>query len=123
MPCFGSASAVAASSQEAAAKAAAALVPEGAIVGVGSTARRFAAAPRRWLALFTLLALALWALSGLLAHLKPAYFAGLLLIALHFGWQIATLKPTNPADCLHKFKANGHIGWLLLIAICVGRAL
>ena len=94
-----------------------------AIVGVRSTARRFANAPRRWLALFVLLALTLWALSGLFAHLKSAYFAGLLLVALHFAWQIATLKPNDQADCLAKFKSNAAIGWLLLIAIAVGRAL
>ncbi|SRR5581483_5035365 len=93
-----------------------------AIVGVRSTARRFAHAPRRWLAAFALLALALWGLSGLLAHLKPVYFAGLLLVALHLGWQIATLKPDDQADCLTKFRANEYLGWLLLIAIAAGRA-
>ena len=38
-----------------------------AIIGVRSTARRFAAAPRRWLSLFAALALAAWALAGHLA--------------------------------------------------------
>ena len=93
-----------------------------AVIGIGSTARRFTAAPRRWLGLFVLLALGLWALAGLIAHLKPVYFAGLLAVALHFAWQVATLKPDNQADCLAKFKANAHIGWLLLIAIALGRA-
>ena len=41
----------------------------------------------------------------------------LLAIAAHFGWQIATLKPHDQADCLAKFKANAQIGWLLLLAI------
>ncbi len=93
-----------------------------AIIGVRSTARRFADAPRRWLLLFALLAISLWGLSGLLAHLKPAYFAGLVLVAVHFSWQIASLKPTDQADCLTKFKANQYLGWLLLIAIAAGRA-
>ena len=94
-----------------------------AVIGVRSTARRFAHAPRRWLLLFAGLTLALWGLAGLLAHLKPAYFAGLLLVALHFGWQIATLKPNDQADCLTKFKANEYVGWLLLMAVAAGRAL
>jgi 4-hydroxybenzoate polyprenyltransferase len=93
-----------------------------AVIGVGSTARRFSAAPRRWLTLFVVISLALWLLAGLFAHLKPVYFAGLLLVALHFAWQIATLKPGDQADCLAKFKANAHIGWLLTIAIAAGRA-
>jgi 4-hydroxybenzoate polyprenyltransferase len=88
-----------------------------AIVGVLSTARRFANAPRRWLTLFAGLAMALWALCGVLAHLRFPYFAVLLAIGLHFAWQIATLKPHDQADCLAKFKANAQVGWLLLLAL------
>jgi 4-hydroxybenzoate polyprenyltransferase len=91
-----------------------------AVVGVRSTARRFAGAPRRWLTLFAVLALALWALAGWLAGLDAPYFALLALVALHFGWQIAGLKPDDQADCLARFKANAWIGWLLLAAIVAG---
>ena len=45
-----------------------------AVIGVRSTARRFAAAPRRWLTLFAVLALAAWALAGHLASLRPLLF-------------------------------------------------
>jgi len=93
-----------------------------AIIGVGSTARRFADAPRRWLSLFAVLALLAWALAGYLAPLGPAYFAVLLAIALHFGWQIAFVKPQDPADCLAKFKANFWVGVLLTIAVIAGHA-
>jgi 4-hydroxybenzoate polyprenyltransferase len=88
-----------------------------AVVGVRSTARRFAGAPRRWLAFFAVVALLMWTAMGVLAHLKFPYFAVLLAIALHFVWQLATLKPDDQADCLAKFKANAQIGWLLLLAI------
>ncbi len=91
-----------------------------AVIGVRSTARRFAGAPRRWLSLFAVLALGAWALSGHLAGLGPLYFALLAAVALHFLWQIALLKPDNPADCLFKFKANALVGWLLLAAIAAG---
>jgi 4-hydroxybenzoate polyprenyltransferase len=90
-----------------------------AIVGVRSTARRFADAPRRWLTLFAVLALGFWALTGMLAPLGLPYFVLLAGIAVHFGWQIAFLKPHDPADCLMRFKANAHVGWLLLAAIVV----
>src|SRR5204863_4416091 len=56
-----------------------------AVIGVRSTARRFADAPRRWLTLFALLALAAWALAGYLASLGLAYFVILLAIAPHFA--------------------------------------
>jgi 4-hydroxybenzoate polyprenyltransferase len=91
-----------------------------AIIGVRSTARRFAEAPRRWLTLFALLALAAWALAGHLAGLDVAYFALLLGVALHFAWQIILLKPHDPADCLKKFKANAWLGLLLVVAIIAG---
>jgi 4-hydroxybenzoate polyprenyltransferase len=91
-----------------------------AIIGVRSTARRFAAAPRRWLALFAVLALMAWGLAGHLASLGPYYFLLLLVIALHFAWQIALLKPQDQADCLAKFKANGWVGVLLTAAVIAG---
>lgn len=88
-----------------------------AVVGVRSTARRFAGAPRRWLTLFAGLTVGLWCATGFLAALGPGYFALLGAIAVHFGWQIATLKPDDQADCLAKFKSNAQVGWLLLAAL------
>ena len=88
-----------------------------AVVGVRSTARRFAGAPRRWLTLFAVLALGLWTATGVLAPLGPGYFVLLACIAVHFVWQIALLKPGDPADCLMRFKSNRLIGWLLLGAL------
>jgi 4-hydroxybenzoate polyprenyltransferase len=91
-----------------------------AVVGVLSTARRFANAPRRWLSLFAALALIAWALAAPLGQLGLLYDAGLIVIALHFGWQIAFLKPHDQADCLAKFKANAQIGVLLTVAVILG---
>ena len=91
-----------------------------AVIGVRSTARRFAGAPRRWLSLFAVLALAAWALAGIFASLSPLYGVVLAIIALHFAWQIAFLKPHDQADCLAKFQANAHIGILLTVAVILG---
>lgn len=91
-----------------------------AIVGVGSTARRFAEAPRRWLTLFAVLALLAWTLAGHLAGLGAYYFVLLIGIALHLAWQIALLKPDDPADCLMRFKSNAHLGLLLTAAVIAG---
>jgi 4-hydroxybenzoate polyprenyltransferase len=91
-----------------------------AVVGVRSTARRFANAPRRWLSFFAVLALAFWTSAGLAASLGPFYFGLLGAIAGHFTWQIAFLKPNDQANCLAKFKANAQVGWLMLTGIIVG---
>ena len=87
------------------------------IIGVRSTARHFGDKPRRWLALFAGATLLCWAIAGILANLQPIYDAGLAVIALHFTWQIATLKPNDQADCLRKFKSNAQVGLLLTAAI------
>jgi 4-hydroxybenzoate polyprenyltransferase len=94
-----------------------------AVIGVHSTARRFANAPRRWLALFAGLALAPWVGAGVLAPLGILYFASVAVVAADFAWQIATLKPGDPADCLKKFKGSVRIGWLLLAGIILGHLL
>ena len=91
-----------------------------AIVGVRSTARRFAAAPRRWLGLFAVLALLAWGLAGFLAALGPGYFAVLAAVAAHLAWQVLFLKPGDPADCLMRFKSNAHLGLLLTAGVILG---
>ena len=91
-----------------------------AVIGVRSTARRFAEAPRRWLSLFAVLALAAWALAGHLAGLGLGYYVLLIGVALHVVWEIAFLKPHEPPDCLKKFKANAWLGLLLTAAIIAG---
>ena len=32
-----------------------------------------------------------------------------------------TVKPNDPADCLHKFRANEWLGWMLLAGILAAR--
>ena len=91
-----------------------------AIVGVRSTARRFAGAPQRWLSLFAGLTLAAWVLAGWLAALGPLYYGLLCVVAAHFTWQISMLKPADPADCQAKFKSNAQVGLLLTLAIIGG---
>jgi 4-hydroxybenzoate polyprenyltransferase len=94
-----------------------------AIVGVRSTARRFQAHPRTWLTLFAVLAVAGFVLAGWLAEIGPLYYVGAAAVAAHLAWQVATVKPHDPADCLYKFRANRFIGWLLLAGIVAGKLL
>ncbi len=92
-----------------------------AIVGVRSTARRFQAHPQAWLTLFAALTLIGFVLAGWLIKIGVPYYIGVAAVALHLAWQVATVKPHDPADCLHKFRANRFIGWLLLAGILAGR--
>jgi len=92
-----------------------------AIVGVRSTARRFQAHPQIWLTVFAVLTVIGFGLTGWLTDIGALYYVALAAVAAHLTWQIATMKPNDPADCLHKFRANRFIGWLLLAGIIAGR--
>jgi 4-hydroxybenzoate polyprenyltransferase len=92
-----------------------------AVVGVRSTARRFQAHPQAWLTVFAVLTLLGIALAGWLVNIGALYYFGVAAVAAHLAWQVITVKPHDPADCLHKFKANRFIGWLLLAGILAAR--
>jgi 4-hydroxybenzoate polyprenyltransferase len=39
------------------------------------------------------------------------------------AWQAARVATEDPADCLHKFRSNRAVGWLLLVGIVAGHFL
>ncbi len=94
-----------------------------AIVGVRSTARRFAGMPTLWLGVFSLLSVALLVVTGYLRHITWPYWIGVGCIGLYFAWQINTLKPHDAADCLWKFRANRWVGLVLFLAILLAQPL
>ena len=88
-----------------------------ALVGVKSTALRLAGATKSWLAAFYGLTVLLMAATGIAAGMAWPYGVGVAAVAAHFAWQIASLDTDNPRNCLARFKANRHVGWLLLAGI------
>ncbi|HEX9791480.1 MAG TPA: 4-hydroxybenzoate octaprenyltransferase [Kiloniellales bacterium] len=88
-----------------------------ALVGVKSTALRFAGATKSWLAFFYGLTVLLLAAVGLAAGMAWPFYAGIAAVAAHFAWQIASLDIDDPGNCLVRFKANRFVGWLLLAGI------
>jgi 4-hydroxybenzoate polyprenyltransferase len=94
-----------------------------AIIGVRSTARRFQKAPPLWIASFALLSTVLLVVTGLLLRITWPYWIGVAATGVFFAWQINTLKPFDAADCLAKFRAHRWVGWVLLIAMLLARAL
>jgi 4-hydroxybenzoate polyprenyltransferase len=91
-----------------------------ALIGVKSTARLFGNHARLWIAGFYGLTMMGLAAVGLMAALDWPYWAGLGLAALHFAWQVVTLKPDDSADCLTKFRANRDTGLILFAAFLLG---
>ena len=92
-------------------------VEDDALVGVKSSARALGRHARSGIAICYLVALSFWVLA--MREVRVEWFAllGLLPVALHFLWQVVTLKPDDGADALAKFRANRFTG-LLMFAAC-----
>ena len=91
-----------------------------ALVGVKSTARLFGGKSRIWIGAFYGTALAGLAAAGGLSGLGWPFHLGLLAVAGHFAWQVATLDADNPDRCLALFRSNLWAGFLVVGAIAVG---
>jgi 4-hydroxybenzoate polyprenyltransferase len=92
-----------------------------ALIGVKSSALALGARTRPFLFLFYAAALALWAWSGMAAHLGWPYFLGLALAGAQLLWQASRVDTADPADCLAKFKSNRWAAWLILLGIVASR--
>ncbi|MBX2804997.1 MAG: 4-hydroxybenzoate octaprenyltransferase [Hyphomicrobiales bacterium] len=88
-----------------------------ALVGLKSTALKFGVKTKPWLMLFYGLTLVLLASSGLLAGADGLLYLGIAAVAIHFGWQIATLDVNDPANCLHRFRSNREAGAIIFAAL------
>lgn len=91
------------------------------LVGIKSTSRRFAHAPRRFLAACYAGTLAALGLTAWLAGLGPGVWLALPLPAALLAWQVARLAPTDPAACLRLFRLNRETGLAIALALLAGR--
>ncbi|MEO5867177.1 MAG: 4-hydroxybenzoate octaprenyltransferase [Sphingomonas sp.] len=89
------------------------------LIGIRSSALRLGSRVRGGVAGFYALALALWAAAIWLVRPDPLALAALGPVALHFGWQIATLVPGDGANALARFRSNRFAGLLVFMACLV----
>ncbi|MDA0305072.1 MAG: 4-hydroxybenzoate octaprenyltransferase [Proteobacteria bacterium] len=94
-----------------------------ALIGVKSTALKFGAATKPWLAGFYTITLGLLISAGWLAGLGWPFYAALGLAALHLAWQTQNVDITEPKDCLSKFKSNRDFGLMVFVGIVAGQLL
>jgi 4-hydroxybenzoate polyprenyltransferase len=57
---------------------------------------------------------------GYVLHLSNSYYLFSSIFILIIFWQIFTLNPKSPADCMKKFKFNAINGCILLVGIVLG---
>jgi len=89
-----------------------------ALIGVKSSSLKVQHAPKRFLTYSYSATIVSWISAGILMNLSFVYYLGLVFILLLFVWQIVTLDPTNPLNCLKRFQSNQWVGivlWLCLI--------
>jgi 4-hydroxybenzoate polyprenyltransferase len=89
------------------------------LIGVKSTSRRFAHAPRRFVGLAYAGCVAMLVAACALAHLPTA--AGLAAAAVLLGFQVYRLDPSDPPGCLRLFKLNRETGLLAAAGLLIGR--
>jgi 4-hydroxybenzoate polyprenyltransferase len=94
-------------------------VEDDAMVGVRSSARALGSRVRSGVATFYAIALAFWAAALWQLRPDPLVLAALAPAALHFVWQVATLKPQDGANALHRFRSNRFAGLLVFLACLV----
>lgn len=89
-----------------------------ALIGVKSSARRMGSHVRTGTAILYALALSLWAAAIWQVRPQGLALVALLPMAIHLGWQVATLKEDG-TDPLVKFRSNRFAGLLMFLACAV----
>ena len=90
-------------------------------IGVRSTSRRFAHAPRRFVACCYAGTIAALALAGFLSGAGRWFWPALILPAVLLAWQAIRLDSGNPASCLRLFRLNREAGLAIAVCILIGR--
>jgi 4-hydroxybenzoate polyprenyltransferase len=88
-----------------------------ALLGVKSTALRFGAATRLWVAGFYAFAWVCITLAGLAGRVETLFMLGMVAAGAHLFWQVATLDIDDPENCLTRFRSNRDFGAIVFAAI------
>ncbi|MDX2289445.1 MAG: 4-hydroxybenzoate octaprenyltransferase [Hyphomicrobiaceae bacterium] len=93
------------------------------MLGLKSTAIRFGDATVAWVGGLFAATVVLWSAAALMANAGFPTFAALAVIAIHFGWQTATLDIGDAGNCLTRFRANRTVGIVLFAGLLADLAL
>ncbi|SNS62814.1 4-hydroxybenzoate polyprenyltransferase [Sphingomonas laterariae] len=91
-------------------------IEDDALAGVKSSARALGRHARGGVAILYAIAILLWAAAIWSIRPQMLALAALLPMALHLGWQVATLRRDDVGDALAKFRSNRFAGLLMFLA-------
>ncbi|WP_038369353.1 4-hydroxybenzoate octaprenyltransferase [Brackiella oedipodis] len=89
-------------------------------LGLKSTAIRFGEQGYAWLAGFYAAAVLLWSLAGHSMGMNYGYWIAMVLVCLHFFWQLNKFNINNRSQSFFLFKANIISGVILLVGAWLG---
>lgn len=92
-----------------------------ALIGVKSTALRFGAKTKPYLAFFYACLITLTGIAGYMENLKSGFYATLFLMSLFSIWIFREVNLDDSQDCLKKFKLNAYVGLLIYVGFLLGR--
>ena len=92
-------------------------------LGLRSTALRFGDNTMTWIGAFYGTAVMLWLLAGFMAGAHLIYVTAVVLVSLQLAWQVVTLDPASPANCLRRFRSNRDVGIALFLGLVADMAL
>lgn len=90
------------------------------IVGIKSTALKFGARSRVYIAAFYGIFASLIYMTGVISHAGVGFYIFWVAASFHLLWQVSDVKFDQPEDCLRKFRSNRDFGFLLLMAYLCG---
>lgn len=90
------------------------------MLGLHSTAMRFAQNGKQWISGFYAAALVLWACGGIGMRLAWGYYFVLMAIAAHFIWQMRVFDVARPDHNFMLFRSNMWVGVLMVAAAMAG---
>lgn len=91
------------------------------LVGIKSLALRLGDQSPWWLSFFYAIAWLLFCAAGLVSGLGAVFLMLMLLPAAHLVWQLKSWHMNDAANCLARFRSNRDFGFLVFVAIAVGR--
>ena len=95
-------------------------VRDDAQLGLRSTALKFKASGKKWVAGFYVATVLLWTWAGWMMGLSWAYFVGMAAVAIHLAWQSHRFDLSRPDRNFGLFRANLWTGVLLLLSALAG---
>ena len=92
------------------------------IIGVKSTSIKFKNNPKQFVLICYLIFILSQIYIGFKMDFSNIYFFGIILISSHlFAYQILKLNINSEKNCLHIFKSNNFLGFMVFVNILIGK--